>query len=231
MNIGDFISVEVYKHNLSDASVIDAARVSTLGEDSAGDWTRELLIDGSEERLINYLLRNNHISPFSHGTVTFRVHAPIFVMRELMRHTSWDFNEESGRYRELEPVFHLPRASRPIVQVGKSANYTLELGDDDQIRTLIQELHLTYAQAYDSYKKMLRQGIAREVARMALPVGIYSTVYASCNARSLIHFLQSRCASDAQYEIRTVANKMRSDFETMMPVTYRIARDLNLFPG
>ena len=114
------MTVELVKHAASDADVIWAARVSTKGEQSLAD------IDADPERsagLINYLMRDRHGTPFEHSSMTFYVSAPIFVFREFMRHRTFSYNEESGRYRQLEPVFYLPGPDRRLVQTGKPGAY------------------------------------------------------------------------------------------------------------
>ncbi|MCX8526575.1 MAG: FAD-dependent thymidylate synthase, partial [Candidatus Nanopelagicales bacterium] len=116
----DDVTVELVRASASDADVIFAARVSTAGEQSLED------VNGDAERstgLINYLMRERHGSPFEHNSLTFFVRAPIFVWREHMRHRIASYNEESGRYRQLEPVFYVPARERAIQQVGKTGAY------------------------------------------------------------------------------------------------------------
>jgi len=114
------VSVELVKAAAKDADVLFAARVSTKGESSLDD------VDGDAEGsqgLINYLMRDRHGSPFEHNSMTFFVSAPIFVFREFMRHRMASYNEESGRYRQLEPVFYVPGPQRKLVQQGKPGSY------------------------------------------------------------------------------------------------------------
>ena len=123
------MTVELVKASASDADVIWAARVSTAGEQSLES------VDKSSERdagLINYLARERHGSPFEHTSMTFFVSAPIFVFREFMRHRIASYNEESGRYRELRPVFYVPSKERNLVQIGKTGAYTFVPGREEQ---------------------------------------------------------------------------------------------------
>ena len=123
------VTVELVRSSASDADVVFAARVSTSGEQSLED------IDADAERstgLINYLMRDRHGSPFEHNSMTFFVRAPIFVWREHMRHRIASYNEESGRYRQLEPVFYVPDRQRPVIQVGKTGAYEFLPGTDEQ---------------------------------------------------------------------------------------------------
>src|SRR5215831_1909093 len=160
------MTVELVKHSASDSDVIWAARVSTKGERSQED------IGADPEKsagLINFLMRDRHGTPFEHSAMTFYVHAPIFVFREFMRHRTFSFNEESGRYRQLEPVFYLPAADRKLVQTGKPGAYEFSEGTPDQHRLLADVISDSCRQAYDAYLEMLKAGIAREVARVVLP--------------------------------------------------------------
>ncbi|HEY0870714.1 MAG TPA: FAD-dependent thymidylate synthase, partial [Acidothermaceae bacterium] len=103
------VTVELIKHVASDADVLFAARVSTKGESSLDDVHAD---PSRSQGLLNYLMRDRHGTPFEHSSMTFYVQAPIFVFREFMRHRTFSYNEESGRYRQLEPVFYTPAPER-----------------------------------------------------------------------------------------------------------------------
>ncbi|WP_425385649.1 FAD-dependent thymidylate synthase [Streptomyces marokkonensis] len=219
------VTVELVKSSASDSDVLFAARVSTLGEQSI----EELQKDPERSKgLINYLMRDRHGSPFEHNSMTFLVSAPIFVFREFMRHrVGWSYNEESGRYRELQPVFYVPDASRKLVQEGRPGKYVFVEGTPAQHSTVQNVLGDSYHQAYEAYQKLLAEGVAREVARAALPVGLYSSMYATCNARSLMHFLGLRTQHELakvpsfpQREIEMVGEKMEAEWARLMPLTY-----------
>ncbi|WP_371242922.1 FAD-dependent thymidylate synthase [Streptomyces pimonensis] len=219
------VTVELVKASASDSDVLFAARVSTLGEQSLG----ELQKDPERSRgLINYLMRDRHGSPFEHNSMTFMISAPIFVFREFMRHrVGWSYNEESGRYRELQPVFYVPDASRKLVQEGRPGKYVFVKGTPAQHETVQSVLGDSYHQAYEAYQKLLAEGVAREVARAVLPVGLYSSMYATCNARSLMHFLGLRTQHELakvpsfpQREIEMVGEKMEAEWARLMPLTY-----------
>ncbi|MFE1842073.1 FAD-dependent thymidylate synthase [Streptomyces sp. NPDC059515] len=204
-----------------DYDVVQAARVSTLGVEAAGS-------SGSTEGLINYLMRDRHGSPFEHNSMTFLVEAPMFVAREWMRHrVGWSYNEESARYRELKPVFYVPAEDRKLQQVGKPGAYRFESGTPLQYNVMRDVIRESYRHAWNAYQVMLRSGIAREVARSALPVGTYTSFFATCNARSLMHFLSLRTTSEAarfpsfpQREIEMAAEQMEEHFARHMPLTY-----------
>lgn len=218
------MTVELVKASASDADVIWAARVSTAGETSLED------VGSDPERskgLINYLARERHGSPFEHTSMTFFVSAPIFVFREFMRHRIASYNEESGRYRELSPVFYIPDQSRKLIQIGKTGAYDFVDGTSDQFSGSVAAMKRAYEAAYVEYKNMLELGIAREVARTVLPVGLYSSMYVTMNARALMNFLSLRTKHEGshfpsypQREIEMVAEKMEEIWAELMPLTY-----------
>lgn len=220
----DDVTVELVKANANDADVIWAARVSTAGEQSRDE------IDSDPSRsagLINYLARERHGSPFEHTSMTFFVSAPIFVFREFMRHRIASYNEESGRYRELRPVFYVPSPERKLVQTGKTGHYVFVDGTKEQYDQTVKSMKETYELAYKNYKQMLDIGVAREVARAVLPVALYSSMYVTMNARALMNFLSLRTSREGshfpsypQREIEMVAEKMEEHFARLMPLTY-----------
>ena len=220
----DDVSVELVKSSASDADVIWAARVSTAGDKSLEDVGAD---PAKSEGLINYLARERHGSPFEHTSMTFFISAPIFVFREFMRHRIASYNEESGRYRELRPVFYVPSKDRKLVQVGKPGAYSFVEGTAEQHQMTVDAIKETCTLAYENYQKLLTAGVAREVARAVLPVTLYSSMYVTMNARALMNFLSLRTAREGshfpsypQREIEMVAEKMEAEFAKLMPITY-----------
>lgn len=220
----DDVTVELVKSSASDADVIWAARVSTAGEQSIDSLNED---PEKSAGLINYLARERHGSPFEHTSFTFFISAPIFVFREFMRHRIASYNEESGRYRELKPVFYIPNKERKLIQVGKTGHYTFEAGTDAQYELMVSEMKKAYTAAYDAYQKMLDAGIAREVARATLPVATYSSMYVTMNARALMNFLSLRTTAEGshfpsypQREIEMVGEKMEAFFAEKMPLVH-----------
>jgi thymidylate synthase (FAD) len=180
-----------------------------------------------DKGLINYLMRDRHGSPFEHNSMTFYVQAPIFVFREFMRHRIASYNEESGRYRELQPVFYVPGPDRKLIQVGKPGAYDFEDGTAEQAALVAQETMAITRAAYESYQRMLVAGVAREVARIVLPVNIYSSMYVTMNSRSLMNFLSLRTKREGthfpsypQREIEMCAEKMEDAWAKLMPLSY-----------
>ncbi len=218
------MTVELVKATASDADVVWAARVSTKGESSLDDVTA----DPERSRgLINYLMRDRHGTPFEHNSMTFFVSAPIFVFREFMRHRMASYNEESGRYRELMPVFYVPGPQRRLVQQGKPGAYDFVDGTPEQYQVVVEQTQRSCEQAYNAYQAMLAAGVAREVARGVLPVATYSSMYVTMNARSLMNFLSLRTKREdshfpsfPQREIEMVAEQMETEWARLMPITH-----------
>lgn len=211
------MTVELIDHSVSDELIARAARVST-GNDRSTDGA---------EGLINYLMRDRHGSPFEHGVITFRVEAPIFVWREHMRHRMASYNEESGRYKQLEPVFYIPGSDRNLQQVGKVGAYTFEPGTIEQHAAVRLAGRNVAKDAYEWYLVQLEHGVAREVARMVLPLSIYSSAYVTMNPRALMNFLSLRVKSEGshfpsfpQEEIEMVAKQYEQFFQELMPITH-----------
>lgn len=218
------MTVELIKSSASDADVLFAARVSTKGEQSRAD------VDADASRsagLIRYLMRDRHGSPFEHNSMTFFIEAPIFVFREFMRHRIASYNEESGRYRELRPVFYVPGPQRKLCQEGKPGAYTFVEGTPEQHDVVVRATHESCRASYAAYQEMLAAGVAREVARIVLPVTTFSSMYVTMNARSLMNFLSLRTQradstfpSFPQREIEMVAEQMERFWAGLMPLTH-----------
>jgi thymidylate synthase (FAD) len=218
------MDVELVKHSARDADVLFAARVSTKGEASLDD------VDADAARsagLVRYLMRDRHGSPFEHAVMTFYVSAPLFVFREFQRHRVASYNEESGRYREMRPVFYVPGRDRHLQQEGKPGAYTFVPGTDAQHAVVDEATRRACRTAWAAYQEMLAAGVAREVARIVLPLSLYSSMYVTMNARALMNFLSLRTKREdaafpsfPQREIELVAEAMEREWAALMPVTH-----------
>lgn len=211
--------VSLVHHVGSDADVVRAARVSVHGLAEAPD--------ADTRGLIRHMMRNRHGSVFEHNLFTFRVACPIFTAREFMRHRHFSYNEESARYRELDPVFWTPGPYRKLRQEGKASAYRLVDGKASDYLYAAGAIQEASQAAYDAYQALLSHGIAREVARAVLPVNTYTSFYATCNARALMHFLSLRIdhpdnavPTHPQAEIQDVARNMALALGEKMPETY-----------
>jgi len=216
------MDVELVDHMGDDLSICHAARVSTLGDDAE---YREVK---NPSGLINFLMRDRHGTPFEHNSFTFRISAPLFVMYEFHRHrVGWSYNEESARYRELDPVFYVPSVDRPLRQIGKPGAYTFEPGSYKQVVVKQASAKRLAKFAWSEYQLQLREGIARETARNELPVSVYKTQYATCNLRSLFSFLSLRWAHPLSTvptfplrEIEMVAEKLEELARPLFPLAF-----------
>jgi thymidylate synthase (FAD) len=218
------VTVNLVKASAHDWDVLFAARVSTAGELSLEDVESD---PARSRGLIGFLMRERHGSPFEHNSMTFYVSAPIFVFREFMRHRIASYNEESGRYRQLDPVFYLPGPERRLVQQGKPGAYEFVDGTPEQFAVVQAATRRACTEAYAAYLDMLAAGVAREVARGVLPVATYSSMYVTMNARSLMNFLSLRTRhsgshfpSYPQREIEMVAELMEAEWAVLMPITH-----------
>lgn len=209
------ISVSLVDSMGSDESVVHAARVSIVGAKAETE-------EGERKGLLNFLMKNSHSSPFEHVSATFMIECPIFVTREIHRHRTFSYNEVSGRYSILQPKFYGPVFDRPLHQVGKPGSYTFEQGSDEEVLMVWRELRQSYTQAWNGYQHMLENGIAKEVARDLLPVGIFTSFYMTGNLRNFLGFLKLRTAPDALYEIREVASQIERSLSDIAPVCMKL---------
>lgn len=235
IKIRNDVTVELIQHCGSDSMIAAAARVSTKGALSLPK-TDDYEGHEKDAGLIRYLMAHKHGTPFEHNMMTFFISAPIFVFREFHRHrVGWSYNEESGRYRELQPVFYIPSIARPkIVQKpgGKPGHYEYVDATEHQYGAVVKMHQRAFELAYSNYKALLMSGIAKEVARACLPVAIYSSMYATCNARSMMNFLSLRTSAEhanhpskPQREIEMVAEAMEWEFSRLFPATFKAFDD------
>jgi thymidylate synthase (FAD) len=201
----------------SDLSISRAARVSYDAAWRAGEDEK------SDARLINYLWKNGHTSPFEAVTLTFEVKAPIFVFRQWHRHRTWSYNELSARYRELPEEFYIPDAS--LIGVQSADNKQMRVVGDDPTtdRNLQVEMVRAHCQdAFELYRQLLAEGWPRELARSVLPVNTYSHMFATVNLLNLFRFLSLRDHEHAQLEIRVFALAMKELARSVAPVAVAV---------
>jgi len=227
------ITVRPIQQTGGDHTVVAAARVSTSGEDALAC----LDLPADESRgLIRYLMQHRHGTPFEHASLTFFVGAPIFVWREWHRHrVGFSYNEESARYKTLDPVFYVPPRDRPMMKVegwkpGRPKFLPCE--DDATYNRLVGNLKTSYSLAYAMYLDNLTLGVDPGLARDCLPVGIYSSCWVTCNPRSLMHFLSLRTHEPAAkavsyplYEIEVAARACEDALRQGWPITYAAFND------
>jgi thymidylate synthase (FAD) len=192
----------------NDLSIVRAARVSydaawRTGEDQ-----------GSDKRLIKYLWKNKHTTPFEAVTFTFEVKAPIFVFRQWHRHRTFSYNELSARYRELPQEIYMPDFRAQSTKSKQGSEGFIDAETADILRSQVQN---SYETSFIVYRNALEAGVAREVARSVLPVATYSHMFCTANLLNLLKFLTLRCDSHAQHEIRVYADAMRELVRPIVP--------------
>ena len=196
----------------SDLSVVNGARVSFARHKAE--------MDESDEGLIRFLMRDRHGTPFEHNAFRFHVRAPLFVAREWFRHRVGSFNEFSMRYAKASDEFYVPEPEDVRSQVGKPGAYSFETVEPELAEQTREDLQAVYDAAYETYTRLVEQGVARELARLVMPMGAYTEFYWTVNARSLMNFVSLLAAETAQREIRRYAEACERFFEQKMPVTY-----------
>lgn len=194
----------------NDLSVVRAARVS---------YDAQPRNDGSDEKLINYLMKNRHTSPFEAVQFTFDVKAPIFVFRQWHRHRTWSYNEVSARYSKLPEEFYVPSPELIGVQAESNKQMRdLSKNTPGGGRHVTDTIWMACKASFKTYEQLLEAGCPRELARSVLPVATYSHMFASVDLHNLFHFLKLRLHPHAQYEIRVYAQAMLELITPIVPV-------------
>lgn len=208
--------VRLVDHMGDDLSVVRSARVSydaawRAGEDESGD-----------EKLIRYLWKNQHTTPFESVEFQFEVKAPIFVLRQWHRHRTWSYNELSARYRELPEEFYIPDPAHVGVQSKSNKQMrVLEVGCgiDETAARFIADLQNQSEAGFRLYRDHLRAGIPRELARCLLGLNTYSHMFAKVDLKNLLHFLTLRTHDHAQREIRLYAEAILELIKGIVPIS------------
>lgn len=206
--------IRLIEHMGSDLSVVRNARVSYDSEWRTGADA------GKDEKLINFLYKNGHNTPFESATITFEIKAPIFVFRQWHRHRTQSYNELSARYKELPEEFYIPEIDKITTQ--STDNKQMRTDEINEHAEVIQAMIGDQnKEAFITYHKMLKLGCPRELARSVLPVGAYSHMFATMNLHNLFRFLSERLHPHAQYEIRVYAQALLEIVEPLYPVCVR----------
>lgn len=191
-----------------DEMVVRAARIS---------YGKEVKGSEQDKKLISYMMRHKHGTPFEHSLFIFHVKAPIFVARQWFRHRIGSFNEISGRYVEYQEEFYIPRKLRKPDPKNKQGSIEADFQNEKELVQIFQD---SISSSYQVYKKLLDSGVAKEIARAVLPLALYTQFYWSVNPRSLMNFITLRISDDAQYEIRQYAERIVFFMKEKMPWTF-----------
>lgn len=202
----------------ADAAIVQAARVSY------GQGTKKV----SEDRgLIRYLMRHRHSTPFEMIEFKFHVVMPIFVARQWIRHRTANVNEYSARYSIMPDLFYTPSVEQVRKQSGANRQGGEEPVDEVTARAFLEYLDKCHAQ-YEEYQRLLDKGVSRELARLGLPVNVYTQWYWKCDLHNTLHFLALRMDEHAQQEIRDYANAMFALIQPIVPITAEAFVDYEL---
>lgn len=193
-----------------DQRIVQSARVSY------GEGTKTVSQDGA---LIDYLLRHQHTSPFEQVVMTFHVKMPIFVARQWVRHRTGRMNEVSGRYSIMKDEFYVPAEDKVAPQsTDNKQGRATEAFDKVTAEKIITELEAGQKSAYENYSELIESGLAREIARINLPLSLYTEFYWEMDLHNLFHFLKLRLDSHAQYEIRVYAEAILEICKKVAPM-------------
>jgi len=202
-------------HMGSDLSVVNAARVSF---NKKSDWIPRVhngeakQLSQKDTKLINYLAKHKHTSPFGHAFASFHVKAPVFVARQLVKHKFLRWNEISRRYVDDDPEFYFPLTWR-----GRSADK--KQGSEGEVKSNFNINYHTMA-ALKGYQQMLDEGVAPEQARMVLPQSMMTEWYWSGSLDAFADMCNLRCKPDTQAETREVADKISAEMAKLFPVSW-----------
>jgi thymidylate synthase (FAD) len=194
-----------------DARIVQAARVSY------GEGTKTVREDAA---LIDFLLRNRHTSPFEMVELTLHIKAPIFVARQAMRHRTASVNEVSGRYSVLPEEFYLPNPDQVRAQGKRSRQVGEGPVEPGTARRASESFDRALRRSYETYNELLEAGVAREMAREVLPVGLYTEFYWKQDLHNLFHFLRLRMDWHAQYEIRAYGDAIAKCVKAVAPMAF-----------
>ncbi|MFZ9200177.1 MAG: FAD-dependent thymidylate synthase [Paracoccaceae bacterium] len=215
--------IRVIDYMGDDAAIVQAARVSY------GAGTKHVQND---EGLIRYLMRHWHSTPFEMCEIKLHVKLPVFVARQWIRHRTANVNEYSGRYSILDREFYIPQPEQLAAQSVVNNQGRGEVLTGAEAARVLEILKRDAAQCYDNYESMLsqdgQQGLARELARMNLPMNIYTQWYWKVDLHNLFHFLRLRADAHAQYEIRVYAEAIAACVRDWVPLAFAAFEDYRM---
>ena len=213
------MKVQLINYMGNDLTVVNAARVSF-------NVNKKTFID-TDAKLIKYLAKHKHMSPFGHCFASFKVQAPIFVARQLVKHKFLRWNEISRRYVDTKPNWYKPSISDPDTAIWRSQTKDKKQGSGDVIQSEKKQSLATFtlsnviADAMTAYEKLLSMGICEEQARMVLPICHMTEWFWSGSLDAFADMCRLRCAGDAQVETKMVADQISDHMEKLFPVSWK----------
>lgn len=200
------------KKLMCDSAVVQAARVS---------YGHGLKDYETDTKLINYLYKHKHTTPFEMVKFKFHIKAPIFVARQWFRHRMASYNEISGRYTELKEEIYIPEKISSQSKINKQLSSNDNLFNNNDINNLINYGNIYNKIQYKNYKKLIDAGVSRETARINLPLSLFTEFYFSIDLHNLLNFIKLRNSKYAQHEIKLYASKIQNLIEPLCPITMK----------
>lgn len=210
------MNVEYIAHMGNDNTVVNAARVSF-------NKTSDQFSDEQNEKLIKYLAKHEHYSPFGHCFASFHVKAPIFVSRQLVKHEYLRINEVSRRYVDDPPEFYTPDKWRERAEDKKQGSSDKEIDILDYLGDEVYHDPVDWGNktCFDIYDNLIEKGVAPEQARMVLPLSTYTEWYWSGSLDAFANMCKLRCKPDAQEETRMIADQVSTIMSSLYPISWR----------
>ena len=203
-----------------DLRACNAARVSFLNDlDGLDDGE----ITEKDQRLLSFMLREKHTSPFEHSVITFRIKVPMFVKNQIIRHRTFSFNEVSRRYTAKDIEFFVPRELRKQSQKNLQCSTEEVISEDLKLSSKINDINI---QSLDIFNELLAQGVCREQARMGLPQSLYTTFWMTGSLHNWMHFLKLRTSPHSQKETQEAAKAIEELLREIFPKTFEAVDNL-----
>jgi thymidylate synthase (FAD) len=197
---------------MCDSAIVQAARVS---------YGQGLKDYETDSKLINYLFKHKHTSPFEMVKFKFHVKAPIFVARQWFRHRMASYNEISGRYSELKEDIYFPDKISSQSKINKQLSSDDDISNNIRIKNIVTNTQSYNKIQYYNYKELIKLGVSREIARVNLPVSLFTEFYFCIDLHNLLNFIKLRNSKNAQYEIKEYASKIQEIIEPLCPITMK----------
>ena len=197
---------------MCDSAIVQAARVS---------YGQGLKDYETDSKLINYLFKHKHTSPFEMVKFKFHVKAPIFVARQWFRHRMGNYNEISGRYSELKEEIYFPDKVSSQSKINKQLSANDNLLENERVNNLFKNYIIDSNQQFKNYNDLINIGVSREIARIGLPLNTFTEFYFSIDLHNLLNFIKLRNSKNAQYEIKEYASKIQEIIEPLCPITMK----------
>lgn len=197
---------------MCDSAIVQAARVS---------YGQGLKDYETDSKLINYLYKHKHTSPFEMVKFKFHVKAPIFVARQWFRHRMGNYNEISGRYSELKEEIYIPDKISSQSKINKQLSSDDDISNNKKVKNLMENTEMYNKIQFTNYKELMNAGVSRETARINLPLSLFTEFYFSIDLHNLLNFIKLRNSKNAQYEIKEYASKIQEIIEPLCPITMK----------